>query len=92
MTNRKKLPEQIVSGGFVYRLETVEMPDEGAYELSYSNSQKQPRTKVFMHFYESSMERCVEKAWKHLATTDERWQVYESNVDPHPERGLGMLI
>lgn len=70
----KSLPEQILVGGFIYRLEFTDFPDENQYNLAYVNSQNWPRKKVFMQYSESSRERCVKKAWKKLATTDKQWR------------------
>lgn len=65
-----ELPETVIVKGFIYRLNHIDFPDEGNYNISYSGGAKWPRKKVLLQYSESSREKCIQKAWKKLLSID----------------------
>lgn len=75
-----RLPRAILVNGRVHTLDVRPEPDDNAYWiLSYSSQAGWPDKKVFMHYEEKGINRCVSKAWRKLATTDNWKEIPQEN-------------
>lgn len=71
----EQLPEHIYWQDIAQAREYGQIDDR--FYVSYSSFSRFPSKKVFIHFEENTLERCVLKAWRELARRKDEWQFAE---------------
>ena len=46
------------------------------WHISYTSINRWPRKKVFMHYEETTLDKCIMKAWRHLAEHKKEWELF----------------